>query len=110
QADEEFLTLLMNHTEACWTNTDLHVNDFCKSIGCSKSQLYRKLMSLTGESLNSFIKEYRLNRALLLLSRLDGNVSEIAYETGFSSPSYFSKCFQKRFEQSPSDWLATHAG
>ena len=105
--DERFLNGLMDHTEANWTNADLNVNDFCKPIGYSKSQLYRKIMALTGNSLNSFIKEYRLDKALSLLSKHECNVSEIAYETGFSSPSYFTKCFQKRFEKSPTDWMAS---
>jgi AraC-like DNA-binding protein len=105
QADERFITLLMDYTESAWNNTDLKVDDFSKPVGCSKSQLYRKIISLTGKSPNTFLKEYRLNEALLLLNKNSGNVSEIAFETGFSSPSYFSKCFQKRFGHLPSDFL-----
>jgi AraC-like DNA-binding protein len=104
-ANENFLTLLMDYTEANWSNTQLKVEDFSRPVGCSKSQLYRKLSSLTGISPNSFIREYRLNEALALLHNSKGNVSEIAFETGFSSPSYFSKCFQKRYGHSPSDYL-----
>jgi len=105
QTDEKFLTLLMDFTESNWNNTNLKVDDFIKPIGCSKSQLYRKMILLTGKSPNNFIREYRLNEALTLLNKNIGNVSEIAFETGFSSPSYFSKCFQKRYGLSPSDYL-----
>jgi len=105
QTDEEFLTLLMDYTESTWSNTNLKVDDFSKPVGCSKSQLYRKLITLTGKSPNSFIREYRLNEALALLNKNAGNISEIAFETGFTSPSYFSKCFQKRFGQLPSAQL-----
>ena len=105
KTDENFLTLLMDYTESNWSSTNLKVDDFSKPVGCSKSQLYRKIISLTGKPPNTFIREYRLNEALTLLNKNTGNVSEIAYETGFSSPSYFSKCFQKRYGHLPSDHL-----
>ncbi len=105
QTDEKFLNLLMDYTESTWSNINLRVDDFSKPVGCSQSQLYRKIIFLTGKSPNTFIREYRLNEALILLNKNKGNVSEIAFETGFSSPSYFSKCFQKRFGHSPSDYL-----
>lgn len=103
--DENFLTLLMDFTESAWFDTNLKVEDLNKPVGCSKSQLYRKLMSLTGKSPNTFIREYRLNEALALLNKKNRNVSEIAFETGFSSPSYFSKCFQKKFGYLPSAYF-----
>ncbi len=103
RADEKFLTLLMDYAEVSWSNTDLKVDDFSKPTGCSKSQLYRKLTLLTGHSPNSFIREYRLKEAMKLLSKKAGNISEIAFETGFSSPSYFSKCFLKKYGCLPSD-------
>ncbi len=104
-ADENFFTSILNYTEKNWTNDDLKADDFCKPTGCSKSQLYRKLIALTGQSPNTFIKEYRLAEALKLLNKKTGNVSEIAFETGFTSPSYFSKCFLKRYGIAPSDYL-----
>ncbi len=110
QADEKFLTLLMDYAESEWSNINLKVDDFSRPVGCSKSQLYRKMITLTGKSPNTFIKEYRLNEALILLNKNTSNVSEIAFETGFSSPSYFSKCFQKRYGHSPSDYLPAIAG
>lgn len=106
QADEKFITLLMDYTEATWNNINIKVDDFNKPLGLSKSQLYRKIILLTGESPITFIKDYRLNEALSLLSKNTGNVSEIAYETGFSSPSYFTKCFQARYGLPPSDYLS----
>ncbi len=110
QTDEKFLTLLMDYTESAWTDTNLKVDDFSKPMGCSKSQLYRKMMLLTGKSPNTFIKEYRLREALTLLNNNTSNISAIAFETGFSSPSYFSKCFQKRYGKLPSDFLPAKAG
>lgn len=105
QTDEKFLTLLMDYTESNWSNTNLKVDDFSRPLGYSKSQLYRKIVLLTGKSLNTFIKDYRLNEAFALLNKNFGNVSEIAYLTGFTSPSYFSKCFQKKYGHLPSDYL-----
>jgi AraC-like DNA-binding protein len=110
QADEEFLNHLMDYIESTWTNVNLKVDDFSKPMGCSKSQLYRKMIFLTGKSPNAVIKEYRLTEALKLLNKSSGNISEIAFETGFSSPSYFSKCFQKRYGHLPSDYLPTKSG
>ncbi len=104
QTDEKFLTLLMDYTEANWNDINFKVDDFTKPLGCSKSRLYRKIILLTGKSPNIFIKSYRLNEALILLNKNTGNVSEIAYETGFNSPSYFSKCFQKEYGHLPSDY------
>ena len=67
----------------------------------------KSMISLTGISPNTFIKDYRLNRALNLFNSKKGNISEIAFETGFSSPSYFTKCFQTKFGLKPSDYLET---
>lgn len=104
KADERFITLLMEYLEFKWNNTDLKVDDFSKPVGCSKSQLYRKLILLTGKSPNTFIKDYRLDEALVLLNKNTWNISEIAFETGFNSPSYFSKCFHKRYNYLPSSY------
>lgn len=102
KSDENFLTLLMDFIESSWDRVDLNVDSLVKPLGCSKSQLYRKMISLTGKSPHTFIKEYRLNKAVELLYKKSHNISEIAYETGFTSPSYFSKCFQKKYGCLPS--------
>ena len=100
----------MDYTESSWSNTNLKVDDFSKPLGHSKSQLYRKMILLIGKSPNTFLKEYRLNEALTLLNKNTSNISEIAFETGFRSPSYFSKCFQKRYGHLPSDYLPAKVG
>ncbi|WP_423130269.1 nickel-binding protein [Gaoshiqia sp. Z1-71] len=104
-ADELFLTCLMDFTEKEWQNTFLKVADFQKHLGYSKSTLYRQMMHLTGKSPNNFIMSYRLNMALELFRKQKGNISEIAFETGFNSPSYFSKCFRKKYGLMPSGYL-----
>lgn len=105
--EEKFLNQLMEITEQVWNDSGINVTNFSKQIGLSKAQLYRKTTSLTGTSPNEFIREYRLNQALKLIEKKNGNITEIAFESGFSSPSYFSKCFQKRFGILPSDYANT---
>ncbi|HEX5170586.1 MAG TPA: nickel-binding protein [Cyclobacteriaceae bacterium] len=103
--DEKFLTGLMDYIESAWNNSNFSVANLNKPLGCSKSKLYRKILSLTGKSPSTFIKDYRLQEALKLLEKNAGNVSEIAFETGFSSPSYFSKCFREKYGCFPSSQM-----
>lgn len=106
-AEEDFLGQLIQVTDALWNDPEFTVELFNTKMGLSKSQMYRKTISLTGLSPNEFIKEFRLKRSLKLLAETQRNISEIAYDSGFSSPSYFSKCFQKRYGISPSDFLGS---
>ena len=61
------------------------------------------MMMLVGKSPNIFLRDYRLDKAVVLLEKGNGNISEVAYQTGFSSPAYFSKCFHKKFGIRPSN-------
>ena len=99
---EDFIMQLMTYTEAIWSQATISVTDFEDNLGYSKSKLYRTMMDLVGTSPNQFLREYRLNKALELLEQQHLNISEIAYQTGFSSPAYFSKCFQKKYGVLPS--------
>jgi len=104
-SDENFLIRLIDFTEKQWQNADLKVDDFGRSMGMSKTLMYRKMMLLTKKSPNNFLKEYRLNRALEVINLKVKTISEIAFQSGFNSTSYFSKCFQKRFGVLPSVYL-----
>ena len=95
----------MDYTDKIWNNTDMNVEKFSKDLGYSKSQFYRKMIAITGKSPNTFLKEYRLNKALNLLNRQVGNISEVAFETGFNSPAYFSKCFSEVYGVLPSRYV-----
>lgn len=79
------------------------VNTLCREIGVSERQLQRKLKAIIDKSPNQLISSIRLNKAKELILSKQNTISEIAFQTGFSSPSYFSKCFKKAFEISPSD-------
>jgi AraC-like DNA-binding protein len=76
----------------------------------SRSVLYAKIKSLTGQSVHEFIKSIRLKRSLKLL--LDGtmNISQIALEVGFNSHSYFDKCFVKQYGMGPKEYVAKRKG
>jgi AraC-like DNA-binding protein len=106
--DEKFLTQLMDFIEDKWHKSDFDVSFFSKAMGYSKSQLNRKLKTLTGLSPNNFLKEFRLHKALQLLYKQQGNISEIAFETGFNSAAYFSKCFFDKYHILPSKYIQQH--
>lgn len=103
--DEKFLNLLLEYTESNWNRANLKVDDYCVHLGLSKSQLYRKIRSITGNSLNIFVKNYRLDKALEFIDRKERNISEIAFDTGFNSAAYFSKCFNETYGILPSDYV-----
>ena len=101
--EENFILRLMETTENIWNDPQLDVGVFGKQVGLSRSQFYRKLSSITGKSPNDFIKDFRLEKALQMIENQSGNVAQIALEAGFNSPSYFARCFHKRFGILPSD-------
>ncbi|PTB95878.1 adenylate/guanylate cyclase domain-containing protein [Marivirga lumbricoides] len=91
---------------------DIHLEDeafgvdkLCKEIGISERQLQRKLKAITNKSPNQLISSVRLHRAKELLMDQQKNISEVAFTTGFSNPSYFSKCFKREFGMAPSDLI-----
>ncbi len=100
-----FITLLMNYMDSNWKNQNLQSLDLIAGLDCSKSHLYRRMMDLLGQSPVTFIKKYRLIRARDFLKKGNGKISEIAFDTGFNSSSYFSKCFQSEFGITPSQYL-----
>ena len=104
-ADERFLMGLRDLIEKEWSNSTLNVDDFCTKLGYSQSQLYRKMTSLVNKSTNSFIKDFRLGKALELMNKKDKNISQIAFESGFNSIAYFSKCFKNKYSILPSIYL-----
>ena len=106
-ADEQFLMRLHDFIEKKWSDSTLHVDDFCANLGYSQSQLYRKMSSLINKSTNAFLKDFRLAKALKLMNKKDKNISEIAFESGFNSIAYFSRCFKNKYNILPSAYLKT---
>jgi YesN/AraC family two-component response regulator len=95
--DETFLERVMAIVESNLSNSEFTMEDFQRDVGMSRMQLHRKLKALTGHSAGEFMRIQRLIRASELLSKTNGNVTEVCYQTGFTSVSYFSKCFKKQF-------------
>ncbi len=108
-AEENFLETLVDTLDSHWHDPEFDLPDFCRVMSISKPQLYRKSISITGMSPNSLLREYRLQQSLNLLRGEDRNISQTTFDTGFSSPSYFTKCFQKRFGLQPLAYLKTRA-
>jgi AraC-like DNA-binding protein len=101
-AEEKFMNNFMEFIEKEWLNPGLKVEDIEKNMGTSKSKLYREMIRLTGKSPNVFLLHYRLRKSLQLLQRQKGNISEVAFDSGFNSPSYYARCFRKKYGIMPS--------
>lgn len=101
--DYVFLQKLKNSVLNHLDQENLSVEDFAMLNGMSRSQLHRKLRKLTAKSTSHFIRDIRLEEAHKMLEHNEGSASEIAYRTGFNSPSYFHKCFHQRFGYTPGD-------
>ncbi len=79
------------------------IEQFGNEVGMSRVQLHRKLKALSGKSASHYLRSARLNKAKLMIKEQKGNISEIAYSVGFSSPQYFTRCFKEEFGYPPSD-------
>lgn len=104
-SEESFIKLLMDTLTGNWQNSDFTITDFCKLMSMSKSQFFRRSKSITGKSPNALLQEFRLQKALDFLNQPDRNISQTAFDSGFNSLSYFTKCFRKRFGIQPTAFL-----
>ena len=102
--DEKFLKRAIKVVEDKMDNHELSVNSFAHEAGMSQTQLYRKLMALTGQSPSAFIRSIRLKKAAQLIVQDYGNTSDVAYAVGFNNLSYFAKCFKEQFGVAPSGY------
>ena len=103
--DKDFVSRFKSLVEEKMRDPELNVEDLGKDMGLSRVQLYRKIKSLTNYSPNELLRIARLKKAASLLASSDMTVAEIGYEVGFSSPSYFTKCYKEQFGESPTDFL-----
>ena len=104
-SEEHFLSNLLEIIEPNLSNETFTINDLCLEMGISRPQIYRKITELTGKSPIDLIRSLRMDKALTLLKRKTGNISEIALEVGYNSPSYFARCFAKKFGCTPSRFV-----
>ena len=98
-----FIVRFKDAVEARLADSDLSVDDLAAAMNLSRVQLYRKVKAISGSSPVELLRTARLNRGYQLLIQTNKTISEIAYEIGFTAPSYFTKCFKNEFGVSPSD-------
>ncbi|GJM36427.1 MAG: hypothetical protein DHS20C18_54280 [Saprospiraceae bacterium] len=102
--EEVFLKQLADLVEQHLEDTTFGVDQMSDQLGMSRSQLNRKMRALLDKSPNQYIRSYRLARARQLIEKNAATIAEIAFDTGFSSAAYFSKCFLDEYGYSPTEW------
>lgn len=103
ETDRKFIAQLRRIVEENMADTDFGVEEISGGMGLSRVQLYRKVKAITGMTVVDLLRKARLNHARSLLMETEKSISEIAYEVGFSSPSYFTKCYKDEFNILPGD-------
>ena len=103
--DEELLQKIIAYVNANISNPDVNGESIAKHVAMSRMSLHRKLKALTGLSAGDFIRNIRLEKGKNLLEAGGKTVSEVSYEVGYSSPSYFYTCFVRKYGAPPSDFI-----
>ncbi len=106
--DREFFKDLHQVIENNLSDADFNVEQLAKKMYMGRSTIYRKIEALCGEKPTDYIRSYRLKRAAQLLQRGATSVTDVAFEVGFSSSAYFTRCFKEMFRRLPSDFRENH--
>lgn len=101
--DKEFIEKVLNYINDNIDNPDLNVETLASQLNLSRSQFYRKIKALTKQTANEFLRNIRLQKAKQIIEKGNTNISDVCYKIGFSSPSYFTKCFKSYFGILPSE-------
>jgi YesN/AraC family two-component response regulator len=101
--DKQFITNVLEYINKNISDSNLSVEKLAEELLLSRSNLYRKIKALTGNTATEFIRNVKLEKAKELLVKTELTVSEISYKVGFSSPSYFTKCFKNHFGVIPKE-------
>lgn len=102
---DKFLQQVLNYVSENMDNPQLSVKALSAHLFISRASLYNRLLEYTGMSPVDFIRSVKLERAASLLERSDKTISEIAYETGFANPNYFTKVFKVKYQMTPSEYI-----
>lgn len=99
----KFLNKILTVLDKNYRNENFRIEGLYQHLGISRVQLHRKLTALTGQPTSNFIRSFRLHKARKLLLETDKNISEIAYEVGFSDPNYFTRAFTEENGMTPTE-------
>ncbi len=105
--EDTFLSKLLEAFQNALFEPEINLEKICTRLGVSTSRLYRNTIQITGLSPNDLLREMRLHKAVELMQKQNKNISETTYELGFTNPSYFAKCFKKRFNVLPAGFIRT---
>ncbi len=104
KVEDAFVTKVRESIEHNLTGAGFTIEQLCKTVFMSHSQLHRKLEALTGCSPNKFIRIIRLKQAKILLKNLDNSISSVAFDCGYNDPAYFTRVFKQEFGLTPQEW------
>lgn len=104
--DVQFIDKIHQVIEENLDNSDFNIDTIASTIGLSRSAFFKKLKSLTGFAPVDLVKEIRLNKSIELIKNSDMSISEIAFAVGFKDSGYFSKCFRKKYDQTPREYMS----
>jgi AraC-like DNA-binding protein len=105
EMDQEFLQKSIDYIIKNISDEKLNVEGLAEVLKINRSNVYRKIKALTGNSVVEFISNIRLKQAIKLMETNKFSLAEIAYQTGFSSPSYFTKMFKRKYGKTPSEFI-----
>jgi AraC-like DNA-binding protein len=103
--EESQLSSIFSILDANWERPEFSGEDFSRSMAMSVSQLYRTAVKLTGQPPNTLLKQFRLEKAKGMMKKKLYSVSQVTFDSGFTSPSYFTKCFKKEYGLLPLEYL-----
>jgi signal transduction histidine kinase/ligand-binding sensor domain-containing protein/DNA-binding response OmpR family regulator len=103
--DEQFIQRLIEIVEKHMSDSNFELDDLCHELGMKYLQLYRKVKAITSLTLKQFIMTIKMKTAAKMIETGKFNISEVAYDVGFSSPAYFSESFKKYFGMTPTEYL-----
>ncbi len=108
ETQQKFMESFFDYTEKNLSDETFNIANISQNMGVSRPQLYRKITALTGRSPVLFIRDIKMNKAMNLIKENKLSISEVAYQLGYSNPSYFSKNFRSKFGVPPSQFMLTH--
>jgi AraC-like DNA-binding protein len=106
--DEQLMERIMRSVNEHISDSTFNVEALTQDVGISRAQLHRKMKEMTGISTSDFIRNLRLERAAQLIRENKINVTQVAYDVGFSNQSHFSTVFRRHFGMTPTEYAAKH--